>query len=57
MRTRIDRLREYYDNTDTSDMLERATLEVPEPPVEPMVTREATGQQPPADPASRPITT
>ncbi|MDN5854078.1 MAG: BrnA antitoxin family protein [Actinomycetia bacterium] len=38
MRDGIEKLRDYYDNTDTSDALERATLERPDVTAEPMVT-------------------
>lgn len=38
MTRRVEELREYYDTTDTSELLEGATSEQPDTPVEPMVT-------------------
>lgn len=38
MSDKIDKLREYYDRTDTSQELETATLEHPDATAEPMVT-------------------
>lgn len=34
----LDDIRQHYDTTDTSQVLENATLELPEAPAEPMVT-------------------
>lgn len=38
MTRRVDELRDYYDTTDTAEVLEGATLEQPDTSVEPMVT-------------------
>lgn len=38
MPDKMDELRQYYDNTDTSDLLKDAVLEQPDTTVEPMVT-------------------
>jgi hypothetical protein len=38
MANKMERLRRYYDTADTSDSLEKATLEQPDTAAEPMVT-------------------